>query len=113
MSINLILRTPDIFSVGKSISERIVVLNESDYIDKTIKEVITQKAFKEVLKEQEDVAVKQAFQLLLTLIQPVGIKEIESWWEQSFETLIIQNSDKVIIDMEFNEEGLEFIDEML
>ena len=113
MTLKLILNTPDILSGGTTTTNRIVELEEIDYKNKTIKQVIIQKAFFEVLEGQENETVKQALQLLFSMIQPVGITDIDSWWNQRFISLIDDNSEEVIIKMEFNKEGLKFIEEML
>ena len=113
MTLKLILIIPDILSGDNATTSRIVELEEIDFQNKTIKQVVIQKAFNEVLEGQENETVKQALQLLFSMIQPVGIIDIKAWWNQSFDSLIEENSNEITIKMEFNEEGLKFIEEML
>lgn len=105
--IKLVLNTPDIFSGGMLIVKTFE-LSPKDYQGKTIKQVFTENAFRESLEGQETEAANQALQLVFTLIQPVEIEKVFEWWEQSFESLI-NNSNEVILNMEFSKAGLEFI----
>ncbi len=105
--IKLVLNTPDIFS-GGTLIEKIFNLSPNDYQGKTVKQVFAENAFKEVLDGQKTEDAKQALQLVFTLIKPVDVEKVSEWWEKSFESLI-NNSNEVILNMEFSRAGLEFI----
>lgn len=109
--VKLVLNTPDIFSGGVLV-EKIFELSPNDYQGKSIKQVFAENAFKEALEGQETKAANQALQLVFTLIQPVNVKKVSKWWEQSFESLI-KNSNDIILHMEFSEEGLDFINNVM
>ena len=89
-----------------------MLLDSTDYKGKTIKQVLIDKAFSEILINQDSETAAQAIQLIFTMIQPKNVEEPEKWWNQQFES-IITNDAEITIDMEFNEEGLKFIEEMV
>jgi hypothetical protein len=107
MSINLILTTPDL-TTGKSSPKKTITLNTRDYEGKNIKEVISAFAFRDVLKGQDPATAEQAIQLLFNFIYPKNISDADTWWEQSFESVIDSKSSNVIIDLEITDEGKEF-----
>ena len=109
--VKLILNTPDIFSGGTPV-EKIFELTPIDYQGKTIKQIFAEHAFREALQGQESEAANQALQLVFTLIQPKDIQDVGSWWESPFEALV-SDTEKVTLDMEFSEAGLEFINNVL
>ncbi len=107
MVIKLVLNTPDIFSGGMAVVKTFE-LTSSDYQGKTIKEVFAENAFRGSLEGQETETANQALELVFTLIQPVDVEKRFEWWEQSFESQI-NDSNEVILNMEFSKAGLEFI----
>ncbi|MFW9924251.1 MAG: hypothetical protein ACFFDW_13280 [Candidatus Thorarchaeota archaeon] len=111
MVLKLTLSIPDIYS--GNIGNKIFYLKEDDYKEKSIKQVIINNAFKEVLVGQDSESAEQALQLIFTLIRPVGILEKDEWWDKPFSTLVDENKQQIDLKMEFSEEGLEFINEMM
>ena len=111
MTIKLILITPDL-STGEMLSKPPITLLESDYSGKTIKEVVSKRAFGDILENNDSNLTEQAIQLIFNFIQPVGIKNPNEWWNQSFESLISKDKE-VRLELEFSKEGLEFISKMM
>lgn len=109
MCIELILNTPNIFT--GDYSQVSVSLKSEDYENKTIKQVVAEHAFTRALQGQDPAAAKQAINLLFTLIQPEKVADVEQWWGQPFSSLILNDSKKVEIRMEYNEAGIEFINQ--
>lgn len=109
--IQLILNTPDIFA-GGTIVEKIFELNPVDYQGKSIKQIFAEHAFREALQGQETEDANQALQLVFTLIQPKDIRDVGSWWESPFESLV-KDTKKITLEMEFSEAGLEFINNVM
>ncbi len=112
MSVKLILNTPDL-TIGGNAPKKSVELQSKDYKDKTIRQVVSQHVFTEVLQGQDESVVQQAIELIFNFIQPKGIDDPPTWWNKPFESLIKEGSKEVILDLEFSNEGIEFMEQMM
>ena len=109
--IELILNTPDLAIGGKS-PKKSVKLTDKQFKGKTVKEIVSEFIFNEIVEGQDPSVIEQALELIYSFIQPVGVEDSVSWWQKPFENLIQNNSKEVILDLEFSEEGLAFMDQM-
>ncbi|MBN1328186.1 MAG: hypothetical protein JXA54_01820 [Candidatus Heimdallarchaeota archaeon] len=112
MNIKLVLNTPDL-SIGGNVPKRSIDLTDKDYRNKSIKEIITNYIFIEILQGQDESIIEQAIELIFNFIQPKDIENITDWWQQPFEQLIQKNSKEVILNLEFSPEGLAFMQQMM
>ncbi|MHA1532432.1 MAG: hypothetical protein ACTSR6_10585 [Candidatus Heimdallarchaeota archaeon] len=95
MSVKLVLNTPDL-TIGGNAPKRSVDLKLADYQDKTIKQVVS-----------------QAVELIFNFIQPKGIEDSPTWWVKPFASLISKGTKEVVLDLEFSEEGIAFMKQMM
>ena len=112
MNIKLILNTPDL-TIGGNAPRRSVDLKLEDYQDKTIKQVVSQHVFTEILQGQDESVAQQAIELIFNFIQPKGVDDPPSWWGKPFASLITEGSKEVTLDLEFSEEGIAFMEQMM
>ena len=111
MSVKLILNTPDL-TIGGNAPKRSVDLKPADYQDKTIKQVVSQHVFTDILKGQDENVMQQAVELIFNFIQPKGIEDPPTWWVKPFASLISKDTKEVVLDLEFSEEGIAFMKQM-
>ncbi|NHJ32717.1 MAG: hypothetical protein FK732_07635, partial [Asgard group archaeon] len=95
MSVKLILNTPDL-TIGGNSPKRSVNLKLDDYKDKTIKQVVSQHVFTDILKGQDESVLQQAIELIFNFIQPKGIDDPPSWWVKPFDSLIEKGTKEVV-----------------
>ncbi|MBK5113942.1 MAG: hypothetical protein JJE41_09945 [Candidatus Heimdallarchaeota archaeon] len=112
MSVKLILNTPDL-TIGGNSPKRSVDLKLEDYKDKTIKQVVSQHVFTDVLQGQDESVVQQAIELIFNFIQPKDIDDPPTWWVKPFDSLITKGSKEIVLDLEFSEEGIAFMKQMM
>ncbi len=112
MSIKLILNTPDL-TIGGNAPKRSVDLKPADYQDKTIKQVVSQHVFTDILKGQDESVIQQAVELIFNFIQPKDIEDPPTWWVKPFDSLISKGTKEVVLDLEFSEEGIAFMKQMM
>ena len=111
MLVRLILITPDLVTKEKRTIPTIELFEE-DYKGKTIKEVVAKHAFSYLLKDKDPLLAKQAVDLIFDFIQPIGISNPKEWWDNSFESQII-DTNELKLELEFNEEGKEFLSQIM
>ncbi len=112
MKIKLLLNTPDL-SVGGNSPKKSVDLKSDDYKDKSIKQVVSKYIFTDILKGQDESIAAQAVELLFNFVQPKNVIDVANWWTQPFETLIVDDSKEVSLDLEFSPEGIAFMEQMM
>ena len=112
MNIKLILNTPDLAIGGKS-PKRSVKLNDKDFKGKTVKEIVSEHIFNDIIQGQDDSVTDQAMDLIFNFIQPTGIDDISTWWQKPFEELIAKGTKEVVLDLEFSPEGIAFMEQMM
>jgi len=112
MSVKLILNTPDL-TIGGNAPKRSVNLKLEDYKDKTIKQVVSQHVFTDILQGQDESVVQQAIELIFNFIQPKGIDDPPTWWDKPFTSLIKEGPNEIVLDLEFSEEGIAFMNQMM
>ena len=111
MSVKLVLNTPDL-TIGGNAPKRSVDLKPADYQNKTIKQVVSQHVFTDILKGQDENVMQQAVELIFNFIQPKGIEDPPTWWLKPFASLISKDTKEVVLDLEFSEEGIAFMKQM-
>jgi hypothetical protein len=109
--IKLHLNIPD-FTMTGQITNQIIELKKQDYSGKTIKQVVSKHLFSHLLEGQDESIVNQTLDLVFNFIQPKGVTDISSWWEQPFETLVTKGTNEITLDLDFTEEGKAFIQQM-
>lgn len=111
MSVKLVLNTPDL-TIGGNAPKRSVNLKEDDYKGKTIKQVVSQHVFTDILQGQDESVMQQAIELIFNFIQPKGIDDPPTWWVKPFDSLIAKGTKEIVLDLEFSEEGIAFMKQM-
>jgi len=84
-------------------------LQKKDFHGKTVKQILLNHVFADILKGQDESTVQQALELIFNFIQPKKIKDTQAYLNQPFEKLISKNSNEVVMDLEFSAEGLAFL----
>ena len=112
MVVRLILNTPDLSIEGNTFKQTIDLTIE-DYQGKSVKEIVSTYVFRDVLEGQDEEVIEQALELMFNFIQPVGVKDLTNWWDQPFANLIAPKANEITLDLEFSEEGIAFINQMM
>jgi hypothetical protein len=104
----LILKTVDM-STNELIPKKAFEIPDDEIQKKTIREVIAQYAFKDILKGFDSALVSQAVDMMFLLIQPCDVDDSDSWWEQEITNLSIDEENTLEIALEFTELGKQFL----
>ncbi|MGC9779723.1 MAG: hypothetical protein HZR80_10815 [Candidatus Heimdallarchaeota archaeon] len=112
MKIKLLINTPDL-SVGGNSPKKSVDLKSDDYKGKSIKQVVSKHIFSDILQGQDESIAAQAIELLFNFVQPKNVTDVDNWWSQPFESLIADDFKEVNLDLEFSQEGIAFMEQMM